>query len=94
MTRHGNITLNGVLDSELIVILKVKEKNESNLTFSPQQMQPVMEVVQPGNHQKQVGYNNVILNWQNEDGLEAVLEILREFTHKPALSSPGPVDLG
>jgi hypothetical protein len=82
MTRNGSITLNGIRDSELIVILKVKEKNESNLTFNPQQMQPAVEVVQPNNQQKQVGYNNVILHWQNEDGLKAVLEILHELNHK------------
>jgi hypothetical protein len=83
MTRNGSITLNGIRDSELIVILKVKEKSESNLTFNPQQIQPVMEAVQPNNQQKQVGYNNVIVHWQNEDGLKAVLEMLHELVQRP-----------
>jgi hypothetical protein len=42
-----------------------------------------MDVAQPNSQQEQVGYNNVISHWQNEDGLKAVLEILQELIHKP-----------
>lgn len=75
--------MNGIGDHHLAEIIRVKMKHEDALSFNPGQMQPVMAMVphKPGGgqQQKQVGYNNAILAWQNLKGLKAVLEILQEI---------------
>ena len=82
--KSGSITINGISDSEFIKILEVKSKHEQVLIFNPQQMQAIVEQRQamPGQQpqQKQIGYNNVILTWSTNQGLIAVLEILRALT--------------
>jgi hypothetical protein len=67
----GNVTINGISDKELVKILEVKMKHERSITFNPQQLQAI-GTNQPG----QQLYNNVVLAWQNEDGMEAVHKII------------------
>ncbi len=67
----GTVVLNGLSDKDLVRILEVKIKHERVVQFNPQQLQ-VVGTNQPG----QQLYNNVVLNWQNEDGMEAVHQII------------------
>jgi hypothetical protein len=94
---NGNLVLNGIQDAELVKILEVKMRHESSLNFNPQQMQvgsvpkphpagqPVA-VPRPGQPQPQLQqaqvYNNVNLQWTNENGLEAVQEIVHFLLRK------------
>ncbi|HEX9224842.1 MAG TPA: hypothetical protein VF860_16035 [Candidatus Acidoferrales bacterium] len=67
----GQVVINGVNDKDLVKILEVKIKHERSLQLNPQQLQVV------GTSQPNVMvYNNVVLGWQNEDGLEAVHSII------------------
>jgi hypothetical protein len=94
---NGNLVLNGIQDAELVKILEVKMRHESNLNFNPQQMQigsipkpqpagqsvPVLRPGQPQSQQQHVQvYNNVSLQWTNESGLEAVQEIVHFLLRK------------
>jgi hypothetical protein len=74
---NGSITLNGITDQQLIVILEAKVKNERVLAFNPQQMQPVNQGA-PGKPAKQT-YNNVSLIWQNEDGARVGIDLLKRL---------------
>jgi hypothetical protein len=76
---RGNLTLNGVTDEELVKLLDIKIKHESSLNFNPQQMQT--QALQVVGKQVQT-YNNVVLNWTNEDGLEAVETIVTMLLKK------------
>src|SRR5580693_8467605 len=92
----GNLVLNGITDAELVKILEVKMRHEHSLNFNPQQLQPVnVNVVQPGQpiavprpgqpvqQQRTVQvYNNVVLQWSSEGGLEAVQTIFRFLLEK------------
>jgi hypothetical protein len=80
MVHTGSISINGVNDSELIEILKIKEKHESDMLFNPSQMQPLNENM--NGVVKQTAYNNVVLTFHNEDGLKAVLGILKVLTNE------------
>lgn len=77
----GSVIINGVNDKDLVKILDVKIKHETTLMFNPQQMQ----VLTQGNPPRQF-YNNVNLNWQNEDGLEAVHQIISILLKKEELA--------
>ena len=70
MSRAGGLTLNGISDEDLREILGVKIKYDKTVYFNPQQIQPV--TVQGGG---QI-YNNVSLNWNSDDGLEAVYKVI------------------
>ena len=103
----GTLTLEGVTDSQVSIILAVKERNEGVLIFEPNQMQPVNNPNQPwhpgmpwgpgvpgfipgvppppGNplsqvHGQEETYNNVMLNFRDDAGLQAVFEVLRGLT--------------
>lgn len=94
----GNLVLNGITDAELVKILEVKMRHEHSLNFNPQQMQPMFvpkHPVQPGQpvpvyrpgqqppqQQQEQIYNNVVLQWSNEGGLEAVQEIIHFLLKK------------
>jgi hypothetical protein len=67
----GSVTMNGITDRDLVIILEVKEKHEGKLTFNPQQMQPV-------NQPKQT-YNNVTVGWTDHSALKGVQEILQRL---------------
>ncbi len=67
----GSVTINGVTDKDLVKILEIKIKHERILNFNPQQMQQA-----PNQGNQTPLYNNVILSWSNEQGLEAVHEII------------------
>jgi hypothetical protein len=86
MVSNGSLVLNGVNDAELVTILEVKLRHENSLNFNPQQLQPVVQQQQPGRPQPpQVGkqaYNNVVLTWATENGLEAVQEIIHLLLRK------------
>jgi hypothetical protein len=72
----GSVTINGVSDEQLRMVLGVKIKNEDVLTFNPQQLQPAPK--QPGHQTQQ--YNNMMLGWRDTKGLKAVEEILVDLT--------------
>ncbi len=72
----GSVTINGVSDEQLRMVLGVKIKNEDVLTFNPQQMQPTPK--QPS--QSIQFYNNMVLGWRDHKGLKAVEEILVDLT--------------
>lgn len=85
--RSGSVTINGITDADLIKILQVKERYEGSLLFNPQQMQVGLEQPRPGQPpspqpQRSTGYNNVILLWNEEKGLNAVLEILQHLSQQ------------
>jgi hypothetical protein len=80
MKKTGSITINGISDSELIEILKIKEKHESDMMFNPASMKPHNEII--NGQQKQEGYDNAVLAFNNEDGLKAVLGILKVLNHE------------
>ena len=98
MVSNGNLVLNGVTDAELVKILEVKMRHEHTLNFNPQQMQPTFvpkHAAQPGQpvpvyrpgqqppqQQQEQVYNNVILQWTNENGLEGIQEIVHHLLRK------------
>jgi len=77
---NGTITINGVYDPQLETILRVKERHEASVRFNPQQMQPMQQpIVRPGYPPQPTppgnigeGYNNVVINWDGEDGLAGI----------------------
>ena len=71
VNESGFIVLNGITDAELVMILQVKEKHESSLDFTPQQMQPKAT----GNPVKKY-YDNVKLDWKGQLGLKAIFQIV------------------
>jgi len=73
----GSVVINGVSDADLVKILDIKIKHETSVFFNPQQLQAISQ----GNPPRQT-YNNVILNWQNEDGMEAVHQIISTLLKK------------
>jgi len=76
---NGNVILNGIQDAELVKILEVKMRHEQSLNFNPQAMQ--VQYINQGGKNVQ-SYGNVTLQWSNEQGLEAVLEIVRFLLKK------------
>lgn len=81
----GSVTINGINDKELIIVLEVKERHEGKMGFNPQQMQAANTA---GNPLKQI-YNNVILTWQEHVGLDGVKEILHRLsTEAPYMAAP------
>jgi hypothetical protein len=76
---QGNLVLNGVTDPQLVKILDVKIRHEQSLQFNPQQMQ--VQQINIGGKPSSV-YNSVILAWANENGLEAVQEIVHYLLKK------------
>jgi len=77
--KSGNLVLNGIADQELVKLLDVKIRHESSLTFNPQQMAVAAQTIQ-GKHTNV--YNNVVLGWSDEKGLEAVQEIVQFLLKK------------
>jgi hypothetical protein len=78
--KSGKLTLNGIDDKELVKILEVKMRHEGTLQFPANEMQPGQIQRQGGGPTP--GYNNVNLSFNNEQGLEAVKEILHHLTEK------------
>jgi len=76
---NGSLTLNGLTDKDLVKLLDIKIRHEKSLNFNPQQMQLTNIQTQAG--QQQV-YNNVVLGWANEQGLEGVQEIVHTLLKK------------
>jgi hypothetical protein len=84
--KSGQITINGISDKELIKILEVKTKHEGSLIFHPQQMQANVQPAQPNRppvQPKDSAYNNIIIQFSNENGLKAVREIFHHLTEEP-----------
>jgi len=75
----GQLVLNGITDSELVKILDIKIKNENVLNFNPAQMQPGISNL--GGKQTHV-YNSVVLGWLNEQGLQAVQDVVQTLLTK------------
>src|SRR5260370_27724782 len=73
----GSVTINGVSDKDILKILEVKIKHEKVVQFNPNQLQ-VVNTNQPS----QQLYNNVVLIWQNEDGMFAVHKIISILLEK------------
>lgn len=83
--KSGQITINGINDKELIAILQVKERYEGSVQFQPNMLQPGQPQPQrPGQAtQPYAGkqlYNNVILGFGDEKGLQGIREILNTLT--------------
>jgi hypothetical protein len=76
---QGNLVLNGISDTQLVRILDVKIRHEQSLQFNPQQMQ--VQQMNAGGKVTSM-YNNVNLVWVNENGLEAVQEIVHYLLKK------------
>src|SRR5260370_40362862 len=73
----GSVTINGVSDKDLVKILEVTIKHEKVVQFNPNQLQ-VLNTNQPS----QQLYDNVVLIWQNEDGMFAVHKIISILLEK------------
>jgi hypothetical protein len=90
---HGTVTFNGVYDQQLETIIRVKERHESSIKFNPQQMQSISayppHTPPPGSTGD--GYNNVVINWDGDDGLAAISEMLhRLYPNLPVPPYPDP----
>lgn len=72
----GNVQVNGLSDSELGQVWRIKAKHEDSLSFTANQLQPL-----PRQSGEQF-YNNAIFAWSNEDGLEAVREVINLILKK------------
>jgi hypothetical protein len=70
---NGTVTLNGITDRELVIVLEAKLHHEGQINFNPAQLQPV-----PGGTQTQT-YNNLMIGWNGHSGLEVVMELLQKF---------------
>ncbi len=77
----GQLTLNGITDAHLITILEIKERHRE-MVFNPAILQMVPRQM-PQQQALPQTYNNVVLSWTTENGLEGVKEILHRLTHKP-----------
>jgi len=81
----GSLTINGISDSDLVRIFEIKLKHEKSLAFNPQQLQTAMTQQHPGHNPQPIQpqqYNNALFGWQNEDGLEAVHQIISMLLKK------------
>jgi hypothetical protein len=77
MAIQGQITLNGISDSELAKIWEFKAKDGDKFSFLPNQMQPVMQ-----NNTQTGKYNNVAFHWTDGEGLRVVHEIMTYLLKK------------
>jgi hypothetical protein len=81
MATTGTITINGLTDDDLIVILEEKKKGKG-LGFNPANLQQVQipAPAQPGQPRgQQPGYNGVVVTWHNDETLQSVKAILRHL---------------
>lgn len=76
---NGSITINGITDPELLLILETKLKHEGHFFFTPQSMQP--QNTQPQQ------YNNVTFTWGGDAGLQAVHELTEKLAKKERQAS-------
>jgi hypothetical protein len=76
---NGHISLNGVTNDDLIMILHEKGKHP-DLIFDPQKLQPVNVGGQSGQAPRQI-YNSCILGWPNEQTLRVVYRIVHKLLH-------------
>lgn len=72
----GQITLNGVSDTELIRILETKARHEGKFNFTPQQLQPTSQNV---GGKAVPRYNNANLQWNSEEGGKIVIDLARKL---------------
>jgi hypothetical protein len=61
--------------------LKRRKKYESNFFFQPGNLQSAT------NSQRLAFYNNAVFNWNGEEGLKAVLEILEKLLKREPQSA-------
>ena len=73
---NGHVTLNGITNEDLIMILQEKGKHPE-LGFDPQKLQSVNVGGQPP---KQI-YNSCILSWPNEPTLRVVYRVIHKLIH-------------
>jgi hypothetical protein len=95
---NGTIVFNNVYDPQLDTIIRVKERHETSLKFNPQEMQPINRAMNPYGQQQPIpvgasgqGYNNVVIEWEGDDGLAAISEMLHRIY--PTLPIPPYPDL-
>ncbi len=81
----GSITLDGLDDRDLIVIMEVKQRHEGKLTFRPEQMQTVSQVNPP----KSI-YNKAILFWNDNSSMDGIKEILNRLSGERPPEIPVP----
>jgi hypothetical protein len=77
----GSITLNGVDDATLALVLKFKAEHEGTFLFNPSVMQMV------GNPNKPV-YNQMTFTWSSQGGVKTIIELLQRIeSHHSELKS-------
>jgi hypothetical protein len=72
---NGSVTLNGVTDKELVVILEAKIRNEGKIGFLPASVQ------QGGGSAANPLNNQVLVTWPNEEGFKAVVHLLADLAN-------------
>jgi hypothetical protein len=70
---NGNVSFNGITDSDLVLMLQIKEKHEASIDFLPQGMQ-AQQAGTPGGSKK--FYNQVRFDWRGPEGLKALFQIV------------------
>ena len=78
---NGQITLNGITDAQLILILKEKETLKG-FGFEVHPLQRVAIVNTGPNRPQESGYNNAIFIWQNDAGLKEVMAVVGKLHHQ------------
>lgn len=75
---NGSISINGITDLELAKILEVKAKHQGNnaFSFNPQQMSSATTA------QGQSFYGSVTFQWNGEQGLQIVYDLLQFLLKK------------
>lgn len=73
---NGSVTLNGLTDKQLVTVLEAKIRHEGAINFNPQLIQQAQTNPQkPG----VLINNNVVINWANEVGFKAAIELQAEL---------------
>jgi len=72
----GTVTVNGISDKEVVMILELKERHPGKFNFGLQQLQPTNL---PGNPPTSV-YNNAVFTWSSHETFEIIMEILHRLS--------------
>ena len=80
----GHITLHGITNAQLILILQEKER-DPRIVFYPQALHPVPPSQNPSGEPAKNGqiYNNAVLGWTDSAALKTIVELLRKLELSP-----------